>query len=346
MGSVLLSIIVPVFNVEKYVDECIRSIISNGFDGKCELILVDDGSTDCSGKICDSYATTNITIIHKTNGGLSSAKNAGIECACGKYLAFIDSDDYIGKNSIISILSEIEKDENIDVFFMQGDKVYTDGEEITLGDNIYSESINGKAKSEVISYLAKQNKFAGSACTKIYKREFLEKYAIRFPDDKRFGEDLIFVLKSMYYASSYGAMNFPYYKYRQQRKGSITNTLSEKAYWDGFRFLEDAVLLLTEDKKAKDENSRLCMSFITYEYSLQVWHYTHIKEDSRKRASKLLDQYRWVMRYSVSKKTKAISMLIYFLGYKRTSQILSYVKITVDKRKKDEGCYYNIASCL
>ena len=92
----MISVIVPVYNVEAYLDRCVASITSQDFNN-LEIILVDDGSTDASAKMCDAYAAadTRIKVIHKQNGGLSDARNAGIDIAHGEYIAFIDSDDFI-----------------------------------------------------------------------------------------------------------------------------------------------------------------------------------------------------------------------------------------------------------
>ena len=92
----LISIIVPVYNVEKYLNECIDSIIAQTYSN-IEIILVNDGSTDASGKICDEYAEKDgrIKVIHQVNAGLSAARNAGMAVATGEYLYFVDSDDYV-----------------------------------------------------------------------------------------------------------------------------------------------------------------------------------------------------------------------------------------------------------
>lgn len=96
MKEYMISIIVPIYNVERYIERCVNSILSQSFSN-IEIILVDDGSPDNSGKICDSYASkdSRIVVIHKKNGGLSSARNAGIDIAKGEYLMFVDSDDYV-----------------------------------------------------------------------------------------------------------------------------------------------------------------------------------------------------------------------------------------------------------
>ena len=98
MNEELISIIVPVYNVEEYLKECIDSIINQTYK-RIEIILVDDGSTDKSGKICDDYAKIDkrIKVVHKENGGLSDARNVGISVSSGKYIAFVDSDDWVEK---------------------------------------------------------------------------------------------------------------------------------------------------------------------------------------------------------------------------------------------------------
>lgn len=97
----LISLIVPVYNVEKYLDKCLETITNQTYSNM-EIILIDDGSTDLSGKKCDEWEKkdSRVRVIHKKNGGLSSARNAGIDVAKGKYISFIDSDDYIELNMI------------------------------------------------------------------------------------------------------------------------------------------------------------------------------------------------------------------------------------------------------
>ena len=103
----LISVIVPVYNVEKYLNKCLDSIISQTYTN-LEIILIDDGSTDNCGKICDEYASKDkrIKVIHKENAGVSSARNYGIQCATGDWIMFVDSDDWIEFDAINSIRRE------------------------------------------------------------------------------------------------------------------------------------------------------------------------------------------------------------------------------------------------
>ena len=108
MSNVMLSIIVPVYNVEKYIGKCIESIVNQTYKD-LEIILVDDGSTDNSGKICDEWARKDkrIKVIHKKNGGLSDARNAGLDICTGDYIGFVDSDDYIELNMYEDLLIQM-----------------------------------------------------------------------------------------------------------------------------------------------------------------------------------------------------------------------------------------------
>ena len=111
----LVSIVVPVYNVEDYLEDCIKSILSQTYDN-IEILLIDDGSEDSSGVICDKYANADarIKVVHKVNGGLSSARNKGIDVATGKYITFVDSDDIIAPNTIQNLYSTmVEQDSSI-----------------------------------------------------------------------------------------------------------------------------------------------------------------------------------------------------------------------------------------
>lgn len=115
MKEYLLTIIVPVYNVEPYLSDCIESILSQSFDN-FELLLIDDGSTDSSGEICDRYAKSDkrIRVFHTENQGVSSARNRGLDEARGKYISFVDSDDYIQADTYSQNIKILEADLSID----------------------------------------------------------------------------------------------------------------------------------------------------------------------------------------------------------------------------------------
>lgn len=112
----LISIIVPIYKVKEYLDECINSIIKQTYSN-IELILVDDGSPDECPKMCDEWAMKDdrIKVIHKKNGGLSSARNAGLDMAQGEYISFVDSDDFICQNALLDLYDRIKNDESVGI---------------------------------------------------------------------------------------------------------------------------------------------------------------------------------------------------------------------------------------
>ncbi len=169
-----ISIIVPVYNVEKYLEKCVDSILKQTFTD-FELILVDDGSPDNSGAICDQYAEKDarVKVIHKENGGLSSARNAGIDVARGKYLGFIDSDDYIAEDMYALLYNNIVKEE-ADMSICGIYDVYKDKE-----PKILSKFRKVCTKTETMKLILDANIISVHAVNKLYKRELFN--SIRYP---------------------------------------------------------------------------------------------------------------------------------------------------------------------
>ena len=169
----LLSIIVPVYNVEQYLNRCVDSLLDQGTFGDYEIILVDDGSTDNSGQLCDEYQkkTSRIRVIHKENGGLSSARNAGIKATNADYVMFVDSDDYI-KSFVLGQLSQKLRTEKLDILVFNFAHIY---EKYKIEDNIeflkeYSEIVSG---SQYLIDNLKAGTMHMMACNKIYKTSLI-----------------------------------------------------------------------------------------------------------------------------------------------------------------------------
>lgn len=319
-----LSFILPIYNVEAYLPQCVDSILSQATE-ECEVILVDDGSPDNSGAICDRYAREEeiVRVIHKPNGGLSSARNAGMSLATGKYVLFVDSDDYIEEGAVGKILGWID-DTHADVAFLYSRKVFPDGTSEPLGENLVRDRIYGKSRKEVLAYLAECPKFPASAWGKIYRRAFLEAHDFRFPDDRRLSEDLQYSLDLLLTAQTFDYLDFPYYCYRQSRAGSITNSVNARYYFDTFLFVTEAAGRLTVDKKAVDEAAALAMSFVAYEYAIRIWESVYLTGADREKARKLLKDYQWVLQYGCSARTKLVRWTVRVFGLDGTAKILNW----------------------
>lgn len=320
-----ISFVLPIYNVEAYLPECVDSILSQKGHEVCEVILVDDGSPDRCGGICDRYAqeNDNVQVIHKPNGGLSSARNAGLDIAQGEYILFVDSDDYIEPGSLEKILAWIETTQ-ADIGFLYSKKVFPDGSSEPLGENLSRDRIYGKSREEVLRYLAGCPKFPASAWGKIYRRGFLQERGIRFPADRRLSEDLQFSLDLLMAAKNFDYLDFPYYCYRQNRKGSITNTINARYYFDTFLFVQEGAERLTQDQQAVDPIAALAMSFVAYEYAIRLWERVFLTGEDGQKADRLLKEYRWVLRYGRSRRTKLVALAVGMLGLDRTAKLLDW----------------------
>lgn len=223
----LISIIVPVYNVEKYLEECIDSILNQTYKN-LEIILVDDGSTDKSGIICEDYAKidSRIKVIHKKNGGLSDARNVGIDKALGEFIIFVDSDDYIDKD-MCQILINYVCEYNVDIVSCNFKKVFDNNIE---EDNItyFKEKIKILTKEEVLKeYFVTLAPEIFATWNKLYNRNiFFSEKKIRFPLN-RLHEDIATTYKLYNESKKIILLNKILYCYRQ-RSNSIMKNISYK----------------------------------------------------------------------------------------------------------------------
>ena len=222
----LISVIVPVYNVESYLPRCVDSILAQTYPS-LEIILVDDGATDNSGAICDAYGAkdSRITVIHKANGGLSSARNAGLDAAQGEYIAFVDSDDWIEPEMYSHMLSLLHKYEaklvcagRYDVSEKTGEKnvgLCPKKEEVLTGE-------------ELVGKIFLWDGCDSSACDKLYHRSVLEGF--RYPEGK-VCEDVPVTYKIVLRAGKAVLCERPFYNY-YHRSGSISKgqTISDKTF--------------------------------------------------------------------------------------------------------------------
>ena len=320
----LISFIIPVYNVEAYLRDCVNSIVSQ-CNHLCEIILVDDGSTDSSGRICDAFADNweCVKVIHQKNAGVSVARNVGVEQAEGEYITFVDSDDHIMEGSVSAILQWIENG-GADLCFLEGYKLFPDGEMIPIGDQILQAEIKNRKKTDVLRHLSTRPKFSGSPWAKVFRKDFLLEAELKFPNDRRLCEDLGFCRDSILQAETFDALHMPYYAYRQNREGSRSGAVNEKSFYGMGLFVEESVKKLTEKKQAKDDIAAFAMSFAAYEYCIMLWQYSRLPKNARKKAEMFLRKYKWVLQFGCTTKIKTIQLILHFIGIKNTSVLLDF----------------------
>ncbi len=312
-----ISFIIPVYNVESYLSFCINSILSQDFSDY-EIILVDDGSTDSSGTICDEYAQKYpfITVKHKTNGGLSTARNAGLLLAAGKYILFVDSDDYIAPNALCRLAECIVAQNEPDVIFLEAKKVFSDGTSIPLGDGYLAERINGQPKDVVMKHLATLPKYPGSACTKLFKRALVTEQDLFF-EDGLISEDIDWTLGLFCAAKTFAYCDADYYCYRQSRAGSITYTSTPKS---------TKCLLYIIKKWASTDLSKAFQkeinAFLAYEYVMALFSYSKLLPKEQKELRPALKEQTWILNHSQNTKAKLTAICCRLLGIHLTAKLL------------------------
>lgn len=308
----LLSIIVPVYNVEEYLPRCIDSILSQTFTN-FELILVDDGSTDSSGDICDEYADKDerIIVVHLQNGGASQARNKGIDIARGEYLMFIDSDDALGTNGVIekNIKFLIESPKRI---FVQIPVLwsYENGEEYLLSaknahyndnNSIFRAFFNGNITSLV--------------CDKIFKKEVFSN--VRFPNYLRHYEDSYCVIDLLDNTDDAIISNRGFYKYYIRGGSSMQSDLTRQKVEDFFCM---TVKSITKALSIKGTELYRVHTFLEMEDKL-AYGRSFLEKDSLKycnQLSQFIPEYKAIFSYIFKRNIKkGIKVLIIkFVGLK------------------------------
>ena len=217
-----VSIIIPIYNVEAYLEECVDSVLIQTFKD-FEILLIDDGSKDLSGKFCDEIALkdSRIRVFHKSNGGLSSARNHGMDRALGEYVIFLDSDDYWINKDILSLLIGKAESENLDV--VRGEFVNVDakGKQLFTPD-LPEETLN--LQNQILSsYEMMKFVINGRFFSWLFMFRKSAIGCLRFDENRKFQEDIDFAIK--FFSKNYrcGYLPIQFYAYRQ-RENSIMST--------------------------------------------------------------------------------------------------------------------------
>lgn len=226
----MISVIISVYNAEKYIEKCIKSIQDQTYS-ELEIIAVDDGSTDLSGKICEKMALQDkrIVVLHKKNGGNASARNAGIDYAHGEFITFVDSDDYIENNMYEEMLKVMENpritivSSGMIVRNIAGQDIVS----ITSKPGIYSR------KEAMEDFFARRGNFTPTACTKLIRRELFAK-GLRF-NNNVIHEDTEAMPRFIHEADLLYVMDRPFYHYiKRENSASTSRNFSMR----GYRILE------------------------------------------------------------------------------------------------------------
>lgn len=278
MNSSKISIIIPVYNVERYLEQCIESVINQTYNN-LEIILINDGSTDSSGLICDDYALKDrrISVIHKENKGLSDTRNVGILNATGEYLMFLDSDDWLDL-STCELALNTAKENNAELVFWSYIREY---ESISLPKKIIlselsqivfeKSDVKNKLQRRIVGLVNEELNNPGNmdslvtACMKLYKTVAIRN--IEFVDTKEIGtEDMLFNLYAFSNINKAVYINKELYHYRRDNKESLTSTNDHNLYykWKNLFNLIEQYLIENDYEEVffQAYNNRICLSII------------------------------------------------------------------------------------
>lgn len=248
MSDNLTSVIIPVYNVEKYLEKCLNSLLNQTMKD-FEIILVDDGSRDMSGEICDCYEKkdSRIKVIHKKNGGLSSARNKGIEMATGKFLMFIDSDDWVHPRTLELLIHEAIFS-NAEIVQCNIIKLKVENDVFPAIDETVRTRYYSRQKAMENLYIYGRSLKWLIICNKLYRRELFCK--IRFPL-KKINEDNYVTYRLFDMSRKIAYINLPLYYYRQ-RPDSIMGNKKNSIKFDRYEALREQTVFYR-----KKENKRL-----------------------------------------------------------------------------------------
>lgn len=319
--NLLFSIIVPIYKVEKYLRQCVDSLLKQNFNN-FEVILVDDGSPDSCPEICDDYARnySNVKVIHKPNGGLSDARNYGLVSALGTYVTFVDSDDFWNDSKVLTGVSEVIFKNNFpDVIVSDFIKYYENGNKYINPPFVSQIKMNGSPKILMLEYLYFcQADMKMSACQKFAKRELLTE----IPFTKGLlSEDIDWSLKLYPKVSSICVYDKPYYCYRQGREGSITNTASQRSFDCLIQILDKWSTQLLNLDLSNDERD-IYLGYLAYQLSIAIMLLLNTDYSNRKSNLKALKKHLHLFNYPSNFKTKKVKWFVKLFGINLTARAL------------------------
>lgn len=321
MYGVKVSFIIPIYNVEKFLHQCVRSILEQSYK-EIEVILVDDGSKDESPAICDSFAEHDkrIRVIHKENGGLSDARNKGLQAATGDYVVFIDGDDFwLSKDGLSELISFVEQQPEADFIGFNCKYYYPDTESYSPWV-AYSDKLSTSVdKNTSLVELVKSGTFPMSACLKLMKRVFLIKNKLFFVKGQ-IAEDIPWFINVLDKCEKCSFVNQYVYAYRQNVVGSITNSGGERSFRSLLNIVETETEKVTTRSFSKEAKEAL-YSFLAYELSILLT-YPNIDNETDKK----LKSYSWLIDYDTNPKVKRVKMVKRYLGLNLTVQLLKLYK--------------------
>lgn len=314
--NVKFSIIVPVYNTERYLAECIESVLNQNYNSY-ELILVDNGSTDNSRKIMDKYKKNpNVKVVtFEANQGISKARNAGIQEAVGEYIIFLDSDDFYREKNVLQKLAEMYKEKKPDMMIFRVLTYYNDSKKFgKVRSNFNPEEVNKREKEEIIRYLVQHGYFESAAWNKVIKRSIIMEHNLEFVDGIR-GEDIEWYVRVLEHVHTISAIEGEALAHRIDSNSTSHTGWNMKCWTDIYHILEEKAGMI--HNKKKDELYYL-------DNYVRFWFILLGYTESFEEAAELREKLKEISNYSklcFNRRTRIYRMILMVFGYKGAAKV-------------------------
>lgn len=328
-----ISFIVPIYNVEEYLAQCINSILNVDYNNK-EIILINDGSTDGSEDICREFKKKyeNIRFINKKNEGLSVTRNLGIIKATGEYIFFIDSDDFYAYDFSKDI-KEVINESSHDVILYDYRYYYQLHDAFVLPKKEVNKSkMNNNNGVQVLEYyLDHQKNVQWIVVQGIYKKDFLIENKLYF-EKGRFYEDILWMPEVFLKANSVHHIDANIYVYRLEREGQITSEISEKSLIDNLYVMEYWEKKLRKYNLNEDLKEKIMKSLVI-RYYYTIWYNNFLSKKDKLRVQSEINKRRDFLDITNTSITKVTSIMVKSIGVRFTSYLF-YVTIKLKREIK------------
>lgn len=317
-----ISYILPIYKVEAYLRQCVESLACQTYRD-LEIILVDDGSPDGCPALCDQLAKedSRIRVLHKENGGLSDARNAGLEMATGDYVIFVDSDDFwMGGESLQRMVDLAKANADCDFVGYNCNYYYPASDRYTKWVEYSADILSPITGDKAMQLLVASGTFPMSACLKLMKRSVLVNNDITFKKGQ-IAEDIPWFINLLEKTGKCVFANDYIYAYRQNRADSITGSGGERS----FNNLLDIVkteLEKIEGRYFTEDAKNSLRSFLAYEISILMSGICGLPKEKQTVARKELKSLCWLLKYTQNPKVKMVSKAYNIFGYDITERAL------------------------
>ena len=310
-----VSVIIPVYNVEKYLNQCVESVVNQTYKN-IEIILVDDGSKDKSGALCDDWTVKDnrIKVIHKQNSGPAATRNMGTEAATGEWIMYLDSDDWYENDNLIETLLAFADEKGSDIVCFNYRRYFENSR--TFSDVL----CHAESENVSLAYLVDNKIFTSSPCLKLIKHSIITENNIYF-EEGVLSEDIEFNAKFLLATDKISFCEQCVYIYRA-RENSITTSISKK-------HVDDLVYII--DKMSHVQNrADEYNSFLAFQYCTLLINAHIAKAD--KATFKKIFSYKWLLQYDSGSIVKLVHTVSRFAGIRICSFVLYlYFKLVLNK---------------